>query len=204
MRLLPPEHKFYASWDDISTTKPWGLPDLDNLIHWKDTLLDLHNGLEGIEFYLVGGFAEYLHNDSLGLGHDADINFVINDSIDYATIKGVLDDSQRIALDTELLLDQRATSQYTHDLFKKLFEGFIPEYDNNELVEYINHRQIKKIVNDVIEIDEVFDHECVYPGLYKKVGKPESIMKKVTTRINDGRYKGIVIDLKKDLQYLRT
>ena len=74
--------------------------------------MNLHNGLDGIDLFLVGGFAEYLHNPTNPLTWDVDICVIVDESIDYKRIKTILDDSLRIGLDIGILLDQKAVTPY--------------------------------------------------------------------------------------------
>lgn len=198
-----PVNKFYASWDDISTTKAWNRPELYNLIKWRDTLFDLHNGLEGIDLFLVGGFAEYLHNPTNPLTWDADICFVVDESIDYTHIKRILDDSLRIGLDIGILLDQKAVTPYMFQFFQKLWGGVIPEYNNDELVYFKNFIRFIKIINDEVVMDNNdipkpsnVQITNVHSGLYKVVGMNEKLINKVINKFNEGIYIGKAVDLK--------
>ena len=138
---VEPVNTFYASFGDISTTKAWNRPNLYNLIKWRDTLFNLHNGLDGIDVFLVGGFAEYLHNPTNPLTWDVDVCFIVDESIDYKRIKTILDDSLKIALDIGILLDQKAVTPYVYEFFQKLWTGNIPEdYDNNKMIFFKNFK----------------------------------------------------------------
>ena len=203
-----PVNKFYASFGDISTTRAWDRPNLYNLIKWKDTLLNLHNGLDGIDLFLVGGFAEYLHNPTNPLTWDVDICFIVDESIDCKRIKTILDDSLRIGLDIGILLDQKAVTPYVYELFQKLWKGKIPEdYDSKKMIFFKNFIESEKWINDVqiygrgksnthwsdnpkIEVTNPYD------GLYKVVGMGDKLINKVVNKFNEGIYKGKDVNLK--------
>ena len=197
-----PHSTFYASWDDITTTKAWDRPSLDNLIKWRDTLFNLHNGLEGIDVFLVGGFAEYLYNPSNMKTWDADICFVIDESIDYTHIKSILDDSLRIGLDIGIFLDQKAVTPIVYNFFKSLYSGVVPEYSNDELIYFKNYKIFDKKWHGV----SVFPNQRIYPtnvefvnvseGLYKVTGINKNLIDKVIRKFNTGIYTGRSINLK--------
>ena len=145
---VEPVNTFYASFGDISTTIAWDRPNLYNLIKWRDTLFNLHNGLDGIGVFLVGGFAEYLHNPTNPLTWDVDVCFIVDESIDYKRIKTILDDSLRIGLDIGILLDQKAVTPYVYEFFQKLWKGKIPEdYDNSKMIFFKNFKHSEKWIN---------------------------------------------------------
>ena len=204
---VEPVNTFYAAFGDISTTKAWDRPNLYNLIKWKDTLLNLHNGLDGIDLFLVGGFAEYLHNPTNPLTWDADVCFIVDESVDYKRIKTILDDSLRIALDIGILLDQKAVTPYVYEFFQKLWTGKIPEdYNSNKMVFFKNFKYSEKWINDVqiyggksdkhwsnnpkIEVTNPYD------GLYKVVGMGDKLVEKVVNKFNEGIYTGRDVNLK--------
>jgi hypothetical protein len=198
---------FYASFGDISTTKAWNRPNLYNLIKWRDTLFNLHNGLDGIDVFLVGGFAEYLHNPTNPLTWDVDVCFIVDESIDYKRIKTILDDSLKIALDIGILLDQKAVTPYVYEFFQKLWTGNIPEdYDNNKMIFFKNFKYSEKWINGVqiyggksnkhwskkpeMEVTNPYD------GLYKVVGMSDKLINKVIDKFNGNIYIGKDIDLR--------
>ena len=198
---------FYASFGDISTTKAWNRPNLYNLIKWRDTLFNLHNGLDGIGVFLVGGFAEYLHNPTNPLTWDVDVCFIVDESIDYKRIKTILDDSLKIALDIGILLDQKAVTPYVYEFFQKLWTGNIPEdYDNNKMIFFKNFKYSEKWINGVqiyggksnkhwskkpeMEVTNPYD------GLYKVVGMSDKLINKVIDKFNGNIYIGKDIDLR--------
>ena len=198
---------FYASFGDISTTNAWNRPNLYNLIKWRDTLFNLHNGLDGIGVFLVGGFAEYLHNPTNPLTWDVDVCFIVDESIDYKRIKTILDDSLKIALDIGILLDQKAVTPYVYEFFQKLWTGNIPEdYDNNKMIFFKNFKYSEKWINGVqiyggksnkhwskkpeMEVTNPYD------GLYKVVGMSDKLINKVIDKFNGNIYIGKDIDLR--------
>ena len=198
---------FYASFGDISTTNAWNRPNLYNLIKWRDTLFNLHNGLDGIDVFLVGGFAEYLHNPTNPLTWDVDVCFIVDESIDYKRIKTILDDSLKIALDIGILLDQKAVTPYVYEFFQKLWTGNIPEdYDNNKMIFFKNFKYSEKWINGVqiyggksnkhwskkpeMEVTNPYD------GLYKVVGMSDKLINKVIDKFNGNIYIGKDIDLR--------
>ena len=136
---VEPVNTFYAAFDDISTTRAWDRPNLYNLIKWRDTLFNLHNGLDGIDVFLVGGFAEYLHNPRNPLTWDADVCFIVDEDVDYNRIKTILDDSLRIALDIGIFIDQKAVTPYVFNFFQQLQKGVIHEHDYTKLIFFRNY-----------------------------------------------------------------
>ena len=204
---VEPVNTFYASFGDISTTNAWNRPNLYNLIKWRDTLFNLHNGLDGIDVFLVGGFAEYLHNPTNPLTWDVDVCFIVDESIDYKRIKTILDDSLKIALDIGILLDQKAVTPYVYEFFQKLWTGNIPEdYDNNKMIFFKNFKYSEKWINGVqiyggksnkhwskkpeMEVTNPYD------GLYKVVGMSDKLINKVIDKFNGNIYIGKDIDLR--------
>ena len=196
-------NNFFASWDNISTNKAWNRPELYNLIKWRDTLLPLYDGLDGIDIFLVGGFAEYLYKPTNPLTWDMDVCFVIDESIDYGFLKSMMDDSRRISLDIGILLDQKAVTLNTYKFFQKLHSGIVPKYTKeDDMVYFINYAKMLKVRNGQIEIDTnllVRPHAKiteVYPGFYKVVGITDRLIDKVVNKFNEGIYSGKVVNLK--------
>jgi len=194
---------FFASWDTISTTTPWKRPELYSLIKWRDTLFNMYGGLDGIDVFLVGGFAEYLYKPTNPLTWDADVCFVLNEPIDYRFLKHMMDDSRRISLDVGILLDQKVVPTNTYEFFQKLHSGIIPKYNKeDDMVYFTNHTKFLKVRNDEIEVDiNLFDkpHATiteVYDGFYKVVGINDRLINKVVNKFNEGIYSGKVVNLK--------
>ena len=196
-------NNFFASWDNISTTIPWNRPELHSLIKWRDTLFSMYGGLRGIDVFLVGGFAEYLHKPSNPLTWDADVCFVLDEYIDYKFLKSMMDDSRRISMDVGILLDQKAVPLNTYKFFQKLHSGIVPKYTKeDDMVYFTNHAKMLKVRNGEIEIDtNLFDKPHakvteVYPGFYRVVGITERLVDKVINKFNEGIYSGKVVNLK--------
>ena len=204
---VEPVNTFYAAFGDISTTRAWDRPNLYNLIKWRDTLFNLHNGLDGIGVFVVGGFAEYLYNPRNPLTWDVDVCFIVDESIDYKRIKTILDDSLRIGLDIGILLDQKAVTPYVYEFFQKLWKGKIPEdYDNKKMIFFKNFKYSEKWINGVqiyggndgkhwsknpkLEVTNPYD------GLYKVVGMGDKLINKVIDKFNGNIYIGKDIDLR--------
>ena len=199
---VEPVNTFYASFGDISTTKAWNRPNLYNLIKWRDTLFNLHNGLDGIDVFLVGGFAEYLHNPSNPLTWDADVCFIVEESVDYKRIKRILDDSLKIALEVGILLDQKAVTPYVFNFFQQLHSGVVPEYNNDKIIYFKNFKSFEKIINGNIVVAKStaappnMEFENVYPELYKVFGMNKKLIDKVINKFKKGIYTGRSINLK--------
>ena len=203
---VEPVNTFYAAFDDISTTRAWDRPNLYNLIKWRDTLFNLHNGLDGIDVFLVGGFAEYLHNPRNPLTWDADVCFIVDEDVDYNRIKTILDDSLRIALDIGIFVDQKAVTPYVFNFFQQLHSGVIPEHDYTKLIFFRNYMRFEKIINGVQIYGSgngkpwwdspKIDVTDVYPGLWKVAGMTDKLMKKVINKFNEGIYTGRDVDLR--------
>ena len=196
------DNTFYAAWDDITTTTAWNRPELHNLIKWRDTLFNLHNGLEGINVYLVGGYAEFLYKPQNPLTWDVDVCFIVEESVDYKRIKRILDDSLKIALEVGILLDQKAITPYTHSFFQSLYSGVVPEYNNDKIIYFKNFKSFEKIINGNIVVAKStsappnMEFENVYPGLYKVFGMNKKLIDKVINKFKKGIYTGRLIDLK--------
>jgi len=203
---VEPVNTFYAAFDDISTTRAWDRPNLYNLIKWRDTLFNLHNGLDGIDVFLVGGFAEYLHNPRNPLTWDADVCFIVDEDVDYNRIKTILDDSLRIALDIGIFIDQKAVTPYVFNFFQQLQKGVIHEHDYTKLIFFRNYMGFDKIVNGVQIYSSgngkpwwdspKIDVTNVYPGLWKVAGVSEKLINKVINKFNEGIYTGRDVDLR--------
>tara|TARA_B110000091_G_scaffold3244_1_gene3259 strand:- start:165 stop:824 length:660 start_codon:yes stop_codon:yes gene_type:complete len=203
---VEPVNTFYAAFDDISTTRAWDRPNLYNLIKWRDTLFNLHNGLDGIDVFLVGGFAEYLHNPRNPLTWDADVCFIVDEDVDYNRIKTILDDSLRIALDIGIFIDQKAVTPYVFNFFQQLQKGVIHEHDYTKLIFFRNYMGFDKIINGVKIYSSgngkpwwdspKIDVTNVYPGLWKVAGVSEKLINKVINKFNEGIYTGRDVDLR--------
>ena len=197
--INPNNAPFFASWDDINTTIPWSRPNLDSLIRIKDTILKKYNGLDGIDMYVVGGYAEYLHKPTNPLTWDIDINLVLNKSFEASYLKQILDDLLRIGLDNRIFLDLKVMEPYLHEFWKELaITGCLPEHKKEDLVYYKNYRWFTKIRNGIQETRNKAAGETVevYHGLFKVTGYTPRLFKKVIDKVNNNIYSGEVINLK--------
>tara|TARA_B110000977_G_C10834591_1_gene399500 strand:+ start:38 stop:664 length:627 start_codon:yes stop_codon:yes gene_type:complete len=197
--INPNNAPFFASWDDINTTIPWSRPNLDSLIRIKDTILKKYNGLDGIDMYVVGGYAEYLHKPTNPLTWDIDINLVLNKSFEASYLKQILDDLLRIGLDNRIFLDLKVMEPYLHEFWKELaITGCLPEHKKEDLVYYKNYRWFTKIRNGIQETRNKAAGETVevYNGLFKVTGYTPRLFKKVIDKVNNNIYSGEVINLK--------
>ena len=193
--------EFYASWDNISTKTAWYRPSLHALINiWKE--LNSKHNLENYEVYLAGGFAEYLHNPTIPLTWDMDICFV-NDNPNYAEIKSILDDVQKLGFKYESLVDVKCVSKDIWDYFEYLHNGEAPPKDwwlGKNKTCYYNWIKFTKIIDGVVEIEtdlsKSYNFIKVYDGLYKIEGMGDKLEKKVLDKINSNIYKGINVNLK--------
>ena len=194
--------QFYAHWDNISTNVAWGRPSLHGLMLWWYDIRNLHN-LDDCDVYLVGGFAEYLHNPTLPLTWDMDICFV-SDNMEYSKMKKILDDSYNIMFKHNILVDAKVVPTYMWEFFQKLHSGQIPkkiDLDFDKFHLFINWKKYEKYVNGELETSYDIESETnyiyeVYPGLYKLSKYLDKLYEKVTDRFNEGIYKGKIVNLK--------
>jgi hypothetical protein len=197
--INPNNAPFFASWDDINTTIPWNRPNLDSLIRIKDTILKKYNGLDGIDMYVVGGYAEYLHKPTNPLTWDIDINLVLNKTFEASYLKQILDDLLRIGLDNRIFLDLKVMEPYLHEFWKELaITGCLPKHKKEDLVYYKNYRWFTKIRNGIEEARSKAAGETVevYHGFFKVTGYTPRLFKKVIDKVNNNIYSGEVINLK--------
>ena len=195
--------QFYAAWDDISTTKAWSRPNLHQLILWWNDIQKLHN-LDDYEVYLVGGFAEYLHNPTLPMTWDMDI-CLVSDNPNYNELKSILDDSLKLALHHNFLIDIKGVPTYTWSFFQKLHSGEIPPKEKIDKEQFYLLKNYKKFVKYIDgELDREFslnednykNWSEVTDGLYKDFNHYSLLYNKVIDRFNDGTYVGKIVDLK--------
>jgi hypothetical protein len=197
--INPNNAQFFASWDDINTTIPWNRPNLDSLIRITDIILQKYNGLDGIDMYVVGGYAEYLHKPTNPLTWDIDINLVLNKTFEASYLKQILDDLLRIGLDNRIFLDLKVMEPYLHEFWKELaITGCLPKHKKEDLVYYKNYRWFTKIRNGIQETRNKAAGETVevYHGFFKVTGYTPRLFKKVIDKVNNNIYSGEVINLK--------
>ena len=192
--------QFYAAWDDITTTKAWSRPNLHQLTLWWNDIQKLHN-LDDYEVYLVGGFAEYLHNPTLPMTWDMDI-CLVSDNPNHIQLKSILDDSLKLAIHHNFLIDIKGVPTYTWNFFKKLHSGKIPAedtIDNKKFHLIRNYKKFVKYINGELDMEFYLNEDNSFEitsGLYKDSNKYTILYKKVIDKFNDGTYLGKIVDLK--------
>ncbi len=192
--------KFYAAWDNISTTTPWGRPELFSLLKTWNELKDKHN-FNNYDVYVAGGFAEYLHNPTNPKTWDIDLCYVFDsDELNDSEIKSMLDVTQSIGFKNEVFIDVKFVPRKTWDFFIKLHNGKIPPKSEMDDTYYItNWKKFIKIIDGVTEREtqhEPSDYTEIYDGLYRWDNVGGKFVEKVTEKFNSGLYKGKNINLK--------
>ena len=201
---------FFCRFDNLTTTIAWGRPELYTLNMWYKELSELHD-LSEYEVYLAGGFAEYLNNPTIPKTWDADVCLVC-DTPDLPKLKQILDDGYRLAFKNRIFVDLKCVNWYFWNTFRELSSGVIPEIDNTKITLIKNYLKFQKYIDGVLEIDAITTKHSLYKtnremvilskGLYQIKGAPTILIEKVINKFNEGIYKGVYVDLKRDNEFI--
>jgi hypothetical protein len=201
---------FFCRFDNLITTIPWGRPELYTLTMWYRELSELHD-LSEYEVYLAGGFAEYLNNPSNPKTWDADV-CLVSDNPDLPKLKEILDDGYRLAFKNRIFVDFKWVNWYYWDIFRELKSGIVPEIDNLKMLTIKNYLKFQKYIDGVLEVESIISDEfkdepnrklvTLSDGLYQFKGTPTFLVEKVINKFNEGIYKGVYVDLKKDTEFI--
>lgn len=201
---------FFCRFDNLTTTIAWGRPELYTLNMWYKELSELHD-LSEYEVYLAGGFAEYLNNPTIPKTWDADVCLVC-DTPDLPKLKQILDDGYRLAFKNRIFVDLKCVNWYFWNTFRILTTGVIPQIDNTKIVTIKNYLKFQKYIDGVLESEAISSKEkaesegrelnTLMDGLYEMVGTPTFLIEKVINKFNEGIYKGVYVDLKKDNEFI--
>lgn len=195
--------QFKASWDNIETNRAWSRPQLGQLISWWRDINNLHS-FDKYDVYLVGGFAEYLNNPTLPMTWDMDICLVSNE-FDYSELKAILDDSLKLAIKYNFLIDIKGVPLYMWDFFQKLHLGKIPsesDLDKENFYLIRNYKSFSKYIDGKLEREFALNDKQysnwveVYPNLYKDYHYYTELYTKVVEKFNSKSYVGRIVNLK--------
>jgi hypothetical protein len=199
---------FFCRFDNLTTTLPWGRPELYTLNMWYKELSELHD-LSEYEVYLVGGFAEYLNNPTIPKTWDADI-CLVSDTPDLPKLKQILDDGLRLGFKNRLFVDFKCVNWYYWDIFRKISTNNI-DIDSSQMILIKNYLKFQKYVDGVLEVETITPTNpktdgreviTLMDGLYQINGTPTMLVDKVINKFNEGIYKGVYVDLKKDNEFI--
>jgi hypothetical protein len=200
---------FFCRFDNLTTTLVWGRPELYTLTMWYKELSELHD-LSEYEVYLAGGFAEYLNNPSNPKTWDADV-CLVSDNPDLPKLKEILDDGYRLAFKNRILVDLKCVNWYLWNTFRDLSKGVVVEINSDNMLIIKNYLKFQKYIDGVLEvetitpinpIDSTRDVITLMDGLYQITGTPTMLVEKVINKFNEGIYKGVYVDLKKDTEFI--
>jgi hypothetical protein len=171
---------------------------------WYKELSELHD-LSEYEVYLAGGFAEYLNNPTIAKTWDADICLVSNEP-DLPKLKEILDDGYRLGFKNRIFVDFKYVNWYHWDVFRKISVGETVDIDSSKMIVIKNYLKFQKYVDGVLEHETITPkNDCLITlmdGLYQISGTPTLLVDKVINKFNEGIYKGVYVDLKKDNQFI--
>lgn len=201
---------FFCRFDNLTTTLAWGRPELYTLNMWYKELSELHD-LSEYEVYLAGGFAEYLNNPTIPKTWDADV-CLVSDNPNLPKLKEILDDGYRLAFKNRIFVDLKCVNWYFWNTFRTITTGVVPEIDNTKIVTIKNYLKFQKYIDGVLKAEAVSSKEkaamegrelnTLMDGLYELVGTPNFLIEKVINKFNEGIYKGVYVDLKKDNEFI--
>lgn len=201
---------FFCRFDNLTTTLAWARPELYTLNIWYKELSELHD-LSEYEVYLAGGFAEYLNNPTNPKTWDADV-CLVSDNPNLPKLKEILDDGYKLAFKNRIFVDFKYVNWYYWNAFREISIGVVPEVDINQMILIKNYLKFQKYIDDVLEIETIDTPELVkesnkelitlLDGLYQFKGYPDYLIEKVINKVNDGIYKGVYVDLKKDNKFI--
>jgi len=200
---------FFCRFDNLTTTLPWGRPELYTLNMWYKELSELHD-LSEYEVYLAGGFAEYLNNPSNPKTWDADV-CLVSDNPDLPKLKQILDDGYRIAFKNRILVDLKCVNWYFWNTFREISKGISTEIDSDNMLLIKNYLKFQKYIDGVLEAEAITPTNPIdtnrgviklMDGLYQITGTPTMLVDKVINKFNEGIYKGVYVDLNKDNEFI--
>ena len=200
---------FFCRFDNLTTTLPWGRPELYTLNMWYKELSELHD-LSEYEVYLAGGFAEYLNNPSNPKTWDADV-CLVSDNPDFPKLKQILDDGYRLAFKNRILVDLKCVNWYFWNTFRKLSKGVDTKINSDEMLLIKNYLKFQKYIDGVLEVETITpinpldsnrDVITLMDGLYQITGTPTMLVDKVINKFNEGIYKGVYVDLNRDNEFI--
>jgi hypothetical protein len=200
---------FFCRFDNLTTTLVWGRPELYTLTMWYKELSELHD-LSEYEVYLAGGFAEYLNNPTNPKTWDADVCLVC-DNPNLPKLKEILDDGYRLAFKNRILVDLKCVNWYFWNTFRELSTGEPVEINSDNMLIIKNYLKFQKYIDGVLEVETITpinpidsnrDVIKLMDGLYQITGTPTMLVEKVINKFNEGIYKGVYVDLKKDTNFI--
>jgi len=200
---------FFCRFDNLTTTLAWGRPELYTLTMWYKELSELHD-LSEYEVYLAGGFAEYLNNPSNPKTWDADV-CLVSDNPDLPKLKQILDDGYKLGFKNRILVDLKCVNWYFWNTFRNLSKGIVDEINGDNMLLIKNYLKFQKYIDGVLEVETITpinpidsnrDVITLMGGLYQIKGTPTMLVDKVINKFNEGIYKGVYVDLKKDTEFI--
>lgn len=200
---------FFCRFDNLTTTLAWGRPELYTLTMWYKELSELHD-LSEYEVYLAGGFAEYLNNPSNPKTWDADV-CLVSDNPDLLKLKQILDDGYKLGFKNRILVDLKCVNWYFWNTFRNLSKGIVDEINGDNMLLIKNYLKFQKYIDGVLEVETITpinpidsnrDVITLMGGLYQIKGTPTMLVDKVINKFNEGIYKGVYVDLKKDTEFI--
>jgi len=201
---------FFCRFDNLTTTFAWGRPELYTLNMWYNELAELHD-LSEYEVYLAGGFAEYLNNPTNPKTWDADVCLVC-DNPNLPKLKEILDDGIRLGFKNRIFIDLKCVNWYYWNTFREISFGKVIEVDTTKIASIKNYLKFQKYIDGVLVSESITSKEqeildgrelnTLIDGLYEIIGTPKILIKKVINKFNEGIYKGVYVDLKKDNEFI--
>jgi hypothetical protein len=200
---------FFCRFDNLTTTLAWGRPELYTLTMWYKELSELHD-LSEYEVYLAGGFAEYLNNPSNPKTWDADV-CLVSDNPDLPKLKQILDDGYKLGFKNRILVDLKCVNWYFWNTFRDISNGLVTEINGDNMLLIKNYLKFQKYIDGVLEVETITpinpidsnrDVITLMEGLYQITGTPTMLVDKVINKFNEGIYKGVYVDLKKDTEFI--
>jgi hypothetical protein len=201
---------FFCRFDNLTTTFAWQRPELYTLNMWYKELSELHD-LSEYEVYLAGGFAEYLNNPTNPKTWDADVCLVC-DNPNLPKLKEILDDGIRLGFKNRIFIDLKCVNWYYWNTFREISVGKVIEVDTTKIASIKNYLKFQKYIDGVLVSESITSKEqeildgrelnTLIDGLYEIIGTPKILIKKVINKFNEGIYKGVYVDLKKDNEFI--
>ena len=179
--------KFYSSYGDVETDKPWRSPNMLRLSDWYKQFI-LQTELHYYDIWLVGSYAERLFG--VYDKNTMDVDIVLTGEIrDCQKLKNILNTSVWLGWENHLMIDIVWSSDVLYSQ-RVPFKPFSLIRPGKTFIRKMGNHDFQKNFQG----DEEYTWDC---GLIQYVHyEPNSIYYKMQERLNTGQYVGVVQNLR--------